>query len=55
MYDDIIDAVSYDLIFDYLPFNNYIINFVSTNSLTFFAMLGLMVGIRILKDVFNSI
>lgn len=53
MYDDLISTVSYELICDFVELNDYIINFCSLYGLSFFAMLGIALGIRFFKDAFN--
>ena len=54
MYDDIISNISYELICDYVNFNNSIFSFCFMYASDFFAFLGIMLGVKFLKDAFNS-
>lgn len=53
MYDDFISNISYSLIFDFVNFNNSIFSYCASYATYFFMFLGLMIGVKFLKDAFN--
>lgn len=53
MYDDFISNISYSLIFDFVNLNNSIFSYCASYATDFFTFLGLMIGVKFLKDAFN--
>lgn len=54
MYDDIINSITYSMVFDFGRFNDILFNFLSVHSFDFFELLGVALGIGFLKKAFNS-
>lgn len=55
MYDDLINNVSYKIVADFLCINNTFMELCASFSLSFGAIIGVAVGCKILRDIFNSI
>lgn len=53
MYDEIINSISYSIAFDNNSFVTSVLAFCNANSLPFFAILGVIVGVKFLKSAFS--
>ena len=53
MYEDIINSISYSVAFDTGYLTKLIFSFAQAHGLSFFACLGIMLGVKFLKDSFN--
>lgn len=53
MYDDIINSVAYSIVFDGNFFIDSVMNYCNANSLPFFSVLGVYIGVKFLKDSFS--
>lgn len=53
MYDDILNSITYSMVFDFGRFHDVIFAFCGTYALDFFEMLGVALGIGFLKKTFS--
>ena len=53
MYDEIINSISYSIAFDNNSFVTSVLEFCNANSLSFFGILGVIVGVKFLKSAFS--
>lgn len=53
MYDDILNDISYSVIFDGGYFLNCVFTYAQNCGLSFFALVGIYIGAKFLKSVFD--
>lgn len=53
MYDEIINGITYSISFNNGYLSSLIFDFCQANSISFFGLLGIMLGVKFLKDSFH--